>query len=71
MIKVKVELDSIGRGIVMLWLDGEFQTVYTALSIESCISKAKDIQSVLPIEILEISKEAVEKSSHLNGFSII
>lgn len=71
MIKVKVELDSIGRGIVMLWLDGEFQTVYTALSIESCISKAKDIQSVLPIERLEISKEAVEKSSHLNGFSII
>lgn len=71
MIKVKVELDNIGRGIVMLWLDGEFQTVYTALSIESCISKAKDIQSVLPIERLEISKEAVEKSSHLNGFSII
>lgn len=71
MIKVKVELDNIGRGIVMLWLDGEFQTVYTALSIESCISKAKDIQSVLPIERLEISKEAVEKSSHLNGFSVI
>ena len=71
MIKIKVELDNIGRGIVILWLDGEFQTVYTALSIESCISKAKDIQSVLPIETLEISKEAVEKSSHLNGFSVI
>lgn len=62
MIKLKVDLDNIGNGIVILWLDGEFQTIFHSNNIESCISKAREIQKVMPIHKMEITKEAVEKS---------
>lgn len=74
MIKIKILLNSDCKPIVVLYIDGEFQTVYgegkSYRSVEQCIEKVRDICSVIPCQHIEITKEALEKSSWLNGISI-
>lgn len=77
MIKLKIDLDGKGKPMVVLFLDGEFQTIYGGdghkeyRSVEDCVERAKEIQKLLPFQQIEITKEAVEKSSYFRGFKIL
>lgn len=70
MIKIKIELNSEKKPIVILWLDGEFQTIVEGRTVEDCIERARAIRTLIPYQELEISKEAVLKLEELEGVTI-
>lgn len=74
MIKAKIDLNGNSKPILILWLDGEFQTIYgdgkEYCSVEDCLERAKEIQWLVPLEI-EVTREALAKLSCLNEVTII
>lgn len=75
MIKAKIDLNGNRKPILILWLDGEFQTIYgdgkEYCSVEECLERAKEIQKLVPFKEIEITKEALAKLSCLYGVTII
>lgn len=74
MIKAKISLNGNSKPILILWLDGEFQTIYGAreehCTVEGCLKRAKEIQRLVPLEI-EVTREALAKLSCLDEVTII
>lgn len=63
MIKIKIEGDKkINEGYVVLWLDGEFQTIAEGqlIGCKDCMyTKALELEKAIPFAIVEINKDAM------------
>ncbi|MBP5423059.1 MAG: hypothetical protein J6Y78_11515 [Paludibacteraceae bacterium] len=75
MIRLKVDIDSQDRPILILYLDGEFQTIYgngnECPSVESCIERAREIRKVIPFQQLDITEKALSRLTVLHDCNIV